>query len=271
MSHQPPTEIGTAFFPEPDITPNGSGATTSTRDGRPGDGRMRDGQLRDGQLRDSQLSEGQTRDGRLRGLPRRRRPGMIALAIALAGAGVVVSAAVYQRTDHLVGVVMVTEPVAAGAVITSADLATANVNVGAGIHVIPASQIGEVSGEIAAVALRPATLLAPTELTTSRPPRPGQELVPVPVKPYLMPASGLAPGDHVLLVPTPGDEGQPGSATGTPSLAAPVAALVEAVSDVPDQDGLDVVDLLVSNAEGAAITDQVSTGQFALIVTKRES
>ena len=65
---------------------------------------------------------------------------MIALAVAMAGAGVVVSAAVYQRADHQVAVVMVTQPVPAGASITAADLATASVTVGAGIQVIPAAR-----------------------------------------------------------------------------------------------------------------------------------
>ena len=122
--------------------------------------------------------------GRLRGLPRRRRPAMIALAVAMAGAGVLISAAVYQRADHQVAVVMVTQPVPAGAVITAGDLGTHERHVSApGSSVIPAAQMGQVTGEIAAVALRPATLLAPADLTTAQPPGPGQVLVPAPVKP----------------------------------------------------------------------------------------
>jgi hypothetical protein len=243
VSSQPPVGIGTAFFPDPDVTPNGTSHNAVIG----------------------------PEPRRLRGLPRRRRPAMIALAAAMAGAGVIVSAAVYQRADHQVAVVMVTQPVAAGAVITAADLASTSVSVGAGVRVIPASQIGQVSGEVAAVALRPATLLAPSELTTAQPPGPGEQLVPAPAKPYVLPASGLFPGDHVLVVATPGDQGQPGSSAGSPSLTAPAPAVVEAVNDVPDQDGLVVVDLLVSNADSVAVADQVSTGQFALIVTKRGS
>jgi hypothetical protein len=238
-SHQRPT-IGTAYFPEPDIASNGAG------------------------------NAGQSQEvGRLRGLPRRRRPAMIALAIALAGAGVVVSAAVYHRTDHQVAVVMVTQPVPAGAAITPADLASTSVAVSSGIRVVPAGQIGQVSGEIAAVALRPATLLAPSDLTTVQPPVPGQELVAAPAKPYALPASGLMPGDHVLIVATPGDQGQAASSAGATSIGAAVPCVVGAVDVVPDQDGFDVVDLLVSDADAAAVASQVSTGQFALIVTKR--
>ena len=196
---------------------------------------------------------------------------MIALAVAMAGAGVVVSAAVYQRADHQVAVVMVTRPVPAGAVLTAADVASTSVTVSPGIRVVPAAQIGQVSGEIAAVALRPSTLLAPSELTTSQPPARGQELVPAAAKPYVLPASGLVAGDHVLVIATPGNQGQPGSPAGSPSLAAPVPAVVEAVNAVPDQDGFDIVDLIVSDASAVAVAGQVSTGQFALIVTRRAS
>jgi hypothetical protein len=235
--------VGTVFFPEPDTAANGVAP-----EGTAGPAQ-----------------------GRLRGLPRRRRPAMFALAAAMVGAGVLVTAAVYQQADHQVSVVTVTEPVPAGASISPGDLGTARVTVGSGIRVIPASQLGQVAGEIAAVALRPATLLAPSELTSAQPPAPGQELVPVSLKPSELPASGLFPGDHVLIIATPGDEGQAGAADAPPSLTAPVPGLVEAVNDVPGATGLDVVDLLVSDRNGPAVADQVSTGQFALIVTKRVS
>jgi hypothetical protein len=232
--------IGTAYFPETDVAVNGSGDIGHARD-----------------------------VGRLRGLPRRRRPAMIALAVAMAGAGVVVSAAIYQRADHQVAVVMVTQPVPAGAPITAADVSTTNVRVGPGIQVVPAAQIGRVTGQIASVALRPSTLLAPSDLTTLQSPAPGQELVTAPAKPYALPASGLTSGDHVLVLATPGQPGQTGSSAGVPALAAPVPAVVEAISNVPDQDGFVVVDLLVNDASAALVASQVSTGQFALIVTKR--
>ena len=196
---------------------------------------------------------------------------MIALAVAMAGAGVLISAAVYQRADHQVAVVMVTRSVPAGSVIGAADLVTARVAVGGGIQVIPASQLRAVSGEIAAVALRPATLLAPADLTTAQPPGPGQVLVPAAIKPSVLPASGLSAGDQVLILATPGNQGEPSSQSGTPSLTAPVPAVVEAVNAAPDQGGFDVVDLLVRSASGPAVAAQVSTGQFALVVTKRSS
>jgi hypothetical protein len=194
---------------------------------------------------------------------------MMALAVAMAGAGVVVSAALYQRIDHQVAVVMVRSDVPAGAVITASDVATTRVAAASGIQVVPAAQLGQVTGEVAAVGLRAGTLLAPADLTTAQPPGPGQQLVPVAVKPSVLPASGLFPGDHVLIVATPGDQGEPGSGAGAGSLANPVPAVVAAVNTATNSDGLDVVDLLMKSAQGPAVAAQVSTGQFALIVTRR--
>lgn len=241
MSDNQRPAVGTAFFPELDVV-SGSAHASST----PG-----------------------TPAGRLRNLPRRRRPTMIALAVAMAGTGVVVSAAIYQRADHQVPVVMVTRAVPAGAVISVSDLSSTSVSLGSGIAVIPASQLRQVAGEVAAVALQPATLLSPSELTSSRPPAPGVDLVPAAVRPADLPATGLAIGDRVLVVPTPGVQGQPGTSGTAESLAGPVPAVIEAVTSAPDAEGFDVVDVLVSDADAVAVASQVSTGQFALVITRR--
>jgi len=41
------------------------------------------------------------------------------------------------------------------------------------------------------------------------------------------------------------------------------------VTTVPDSEGFDVVDLLVSDVDAVAVASQVSTGQFAIVVTRR--
>ena len=243
MSKQPPAPIGTAYFPDADL-PSSNGKVTNHA-GSPGPA------------------------GRLRGLPRRRRPAMITLAVAMAGAGVLASTAVYERTDREVPVVMVTAAVPAGAVISATDVATADVFVPSGVHVIPGTQLGQVAGQTAAVALTPGTLLAPADLTSAQPPGPGQVLVAVPVKPESLPASGLQPGDRVLIAATPGDQGQSGNSSQAASLQSPVAGTVEAVNTVTDQDGFDVVDVLIPAPFGLSVAAQASTGQVALIVTKR--
>lgn len=235
----PAPGFGTVYHPEPDPVPNGPAAPPLA--------------------------------GQLRGLPRQRRPGMIALAVALAGAGVLASAVLYQRTDHRVPVLLVTAPVPVGKVITRADIGTAAVAADPGVQDIPARQLSQVVGLVAATSLRPGTLLVRSELTSSLAPGPGQVLVPVAIKPSGLPASGLAPGDHVMAVPTPGGaQGQAGSTT-APVLHRAVPAVVEAVNSTANSDGFDVVDLLVAAGSGQGLAGQAATGQIALIVTSRGS
>jgi hypothetical protein len=202
-------------------------------------------------------------------LPRRRRPGMIALAVALVGAGILASTAVYSATNHREPVLVAKADVPAGAVITPDDLGTVSVSVDSGVLVIAASQFRQVVGQVAGSALHPGMLLTGSELATRRPPAPGQVLVPLAMRPSALPASGLQPGDHVLIVPTPGAQGQSGPAIAAPALRVPVAGIVEAVSVATSTDGFGVVDILVPYKSGPSLAGQASTGQFALIVTRR--
>jgi hypothetical protein len=234
----PGLDFGTVFHPEPE--PARNGPARATVQGQP--------------------------NGQLRGLPRRRRPAMIALAAALIGAGILASAALYNRENHQVSVVMVTASVPVGQVITSGDVGTTSIAAGPGLQTIPARQLSQVVGLVAATSLRPGTLLAPSEVTSKLAPGPGQDLVPVAIKPSGLPASGLAPGDQVLLVATPAATGGAGAA---PVLTQPVPAVVEAVNTVTDQNGFDVVDLLVTSGSGPAVAEQAATGQIALVVTHR--
>jgi hypothetical protein len=203
-------------------------------------------------------------------LPRRRRPGMIALAVALTGAGVLGSAALYNATNHRVPVLVVSANVPAGSVITPGDLGIASVAVGPGVQVIPASQLQQVAGQVAGSALHPGMLLTAAELATALPPAPGEALVAIGLKPAMVPASGLVPGDRVLIVATPGDQGQPGSSA-APVLITPVPGTVEAVTPGPNPDGYVVVDVLVPAGSGAVVIQQDSTGQIGLVLIKRAS
>ncbi len=230
--------FGTVYFPEPDMVAV-----------QPGDGRAAPTQLVP--------------------LPRRRRPMMIVAAALLVGLGILTSVAMYQRVSHQVQVLVVQRDVPAGSVITAADLGTASI-AASGVSDIPVQQRGQVIGLLAASALHPGMLLAASDLVTSLPPAPGQVLVGVSVRPSALLAGGLVPGDHVMLVATPGVIGE-NSAAGAlnDSLTSPVAGVVEAVDARPNQDGDVVVDVLVPARVGAAVVQQDSTGQIGLVITKQ--
>ena len=226
--------FGTVFHPEPDPLPAGNG--------------------------------GPVRAGQLRPLPRRRRPGMIALAVALIGVGILGGAALFQRVNHQVPVLLVSRAVPAGTAVTAADLTTTSVVLGPGLKAIPAGQEHQVVGLVAATGLRPGTLLAASELTTTLPPSRSQQLVPVALKPSQLPASGLASGDQVIVISVPGAQGSNNVA---PVPGPSIPAVVEAVSDRPDPDGMDVVDLLVAAGHGTDLAREAAAGGIALVVTSR--
>jgi hypothetical protein len=129
--------------------------------------------------------------------------------------------------------------------------------------------MSQVVGQVAGTTLHPGMLLTASELASVRPPATGQVLVPLPVRPSALPASGLGPGDQVLILATPGAQGQAGFANEAPALGVPVNGVIEDVSTTADADGFAVVDVLVPSSRGADLAAQASTGQFAIIVTKR--
>jgi SAF domain len=230
--------FGTVLFPEPDTVAVHAG---------------------DGRLRPSPLVP----------LPRRRRPMMIVAAALLVGLGILISVAMYQRVNRQVQVLVVQRDVAAGSVITAADLGTASI-AASGVSDIPAQQRSQVIGLVAASALHSHTLLAATDVMSRLPPRPGQVLVAVSMRPSALLASGVVSGDDVTLVATPGVIGENSSA-GLPndSLVSPVTGVVQAVDATPNQDGDVVVDVLVPAGAGAAVLEQDSTGQIGIIITKQ--
>jgi len=202
-------------------------------------------------------------------LPRRRRPGVVALAVALVAAGILASTAVYSVTDRRLQVLLVEATVPAGAVIHAGDLGTAKVSVGSRVQVIPATRLDQVLGHVAGTALHRGMLLTPAELATERSPGPGQALVPLPVRPSALPANGLRAGDHVLVCATPGIHKQAGSGNSASAPSPPLSGVVAAVSLANHSDGFDVVDVIVWAKSGPDLAALASTGQFALIVTRR--
>jgi len=192
---------------------------------------------------------------------------MLALGVVLAGLGALAGAWVFTSFSHRVEVLALTQNVAVGAQVTSADLAPVAISAGSGVKSIPVRQEGQVTGLVAAVSLRAGALLVPADLTSALVPGAGQQLVPVALKSDQLPASGLSPGDQVLVVATPGAAGQQASGQ-APVLAQEVPATVYRVAG-PDQNGNVVVDLLVTTGLGPPVAKQASTGQIALVVTPR--
>ncbi|MGH3863140.1 MAG: SAF domain-containing protein, partial [Actinokineospora sp.] len=122
---------------------------------------------------------------------------LAALIVALAAWANVV---LVNRLDDRVEVLSVVRTVPAFERITDADLGVARIADDPALRPVPAGDRASVVGRVAAVELRPGTLLVREQVTEARPPFPGQQLVGLAVKPGQMPGGGVAPGDMVLVV-----------------------------------------------------------------------
>jgi hypothetical protein len=193
---------------------------------------------------------------------------MMAAGVAITVASGLAAAWLVTSAGHRVAVLAAAHNIPIGSVITQADLQTVDISTSPGVATIPASQAGQVAGREAAVDLRAGTLLAASDLTTTVVPGPGQVLVPVALKSWQMPASGLAPGDTVLVIPAPTAGAQPGGASGPAPQTGNVPATVYRVS-APDQAGNVTTDLLLPAKDGPVVAREAAAAQVALIETYR--
>jgi hypothetical protein len=193
----------------------------------------------------------------------RRRPAYIALGVALAAAGGVMTATLVARTGDRVAVLAVAQNVPVGSTITAQDLTVAHVAADSALAPVRAGDESSVVGQTAAVGLPAGSLLVRTDLTSTALPAPGQQLVGVAVKPGQLPARPLTAGDKVLVAQTPGDFSGSDSG-GTTSSVPTIPATVVDVSP-PESDGTVVVDLLVAGTQGPQVAAIASTGHVALL------
>lgn len=196
----------------------------------------------------------------------RRRPVFIALGVALAAAGGVLTATIVARSGDRVAVLALERPVPVGATITAGDLTVAHVAADPALSPVRAGDESSVVGRVAAVGLPAGSLLTRSDISASGVPAAGQQLVGVAVKPGQLPARALAAGSRVLIVETPGGftGSDSGSTQASGALVSPVPASVVDVS-APETDGTVVIDLLVGSALGPRVAGIASTGHVALI------
>lgn len=120
----------------------------------------------------------------------------VALVLLCATAGALIATQGDSRQSYLV----LTTTVPAGEQLSTSDLATVSVSTGSGLGVIPAVAEPSVLGEIATTTLVAGSLLSPAELATASPVSPGEAIVGAALSPGELPATGLAPGEDVLVV-----------------------------------------------------------------------
>jgi len=190
---------------------------------------------------------------------------ILSVLVVLLG-GLLAFAAGRMLTSHA-EVLAVARDVQVGSTITADDLTVANVPADPNLSPIPAAEQSQVVGMVAQVPLTRGEMLTRAQVGAGTGLAAGQMLVALPLKEGQFPARGLAPGQRVLIVPTPGmtgSTGETGASGATPDR--PTEATVAQVGPVNPTTQVTVVDVRVRDADGPAVARLASTGSLALIL-----
>ncbi|MGW3911528.1 SAF domain-containing protein [Streptomyces sp. NPDC005070] len=196
---------------------------------------------------------------------RRRRPGVIALSLALIAAGGAGVAVLLLQVGHRTEVVTVVRDVQVGQVLTEQDLGKASIALDPAVKAVHVSDLDQVVGKRAAVELRPGSLLAPSQVTKDNLVKAGEQLVPIGLKPEQIPATVLVPGQKVQLVHVPAQgETETDKASDSPPRTLP--GRVVKASDAAPGTGVVVVDVATSADDGPTVAAWVAAGTLRMVL-----
>jgi hypothetical protein len=196
---------------------------------------------------------------------RQRRPGYVAMALALIVAFSAVGAWLYVRAGEKTPVVVVTRDVAAGHVIERSDLST--VAVAGAITAVGAKNLESVVGRTAAVPLLPGMLLQRSMVSAEGPLESGTAAVGVALKGGQLPADGVRPGDTVAVLQVL-NAGAAGSARSGDAGGAQVLvdqARVYSARPDPAQAGGTLATVIVPSSDYVDVAAAAGAGQVALV------
>ncbi|WP_082515921.1 SAF domain-containing protein [Cellulomonas sp. Leaf395] len=190
----------------------------------------------------------------------RRRPVFVVAGVAMIVIGALAAVWLVSSSGQRVDVLVLARDVPYGATISRDDLTTAAVSVDATVATVPAKDVNQIVGQVAATSLAKGSLLAPSEVTVSGVVAPDQVLVPLPLTVEKVPAGGLAAGEDILVVDAP-----PQGADAVPGEPISFSATVVRVG-APDINGLVIADVVTDAQDGPALAMRAATGRFALVV-----
>ncbi|WP_233227476.1 SAF domain-containing protein [Streptomyces sp. I4(2020)] len=202
---------------------------------------------------------------------RRRRPGVIALSLALIAAGGAGVAVLLLQVGDRTEVVTVVRDVEVGQVLTEQDLGKASVALDPAVRAVRADEVESVVGKRAAVELKPGSLLSPSQVTKDSLVKAGEQLVPIGLKPEQVPATALVPGQKVQLVHVPAQgAGDPGREPGKDGPQSIAGRVVKASKAAPGT-GVVVVDVATTAEAGPTAAAWVSADALRLVLDAPEN
>jgi hypothetical protein len=202
-----------------------------------------------------------------------RRPILAIASVGVVIASVVVFVSIYSKANRHASVISIARLVLQGQRISAGDLAESSIATSGNISSVSVSQVGQVVGNVAAVTLLPGSLLNMADVTSQPSVKSGDAVVGVALKDGQLPATGLTPGDRVMVIQTetPGTpvSGASGVLSTTPSSTNGVSTGVlvpdATVHDVaaPPAAASGTATLLVSLEVSATVAAQVSVAAAA--------
>jgi hypothetical protein len=177
-------------------------------------------------------------------------------------------ALLYLGSDARQQVLVVGRPVAAGQVLSGADLRVARIVPGPDVDTVAATEEASIVGRTAAVPLAPGSLLASSQVGPASWPPAEQAVVAVPVKAGRL-ADGVTAGARVLVIPVAAASGTASASAAGTSSGGPQAVAGVVVSVVQDVDGsgTKVVSVLIPQDQAVAVAG--SSGDVSVALARQ--
>lgn len=188
----------------------------------------------------------------------RKRPALVALCIALALVGGLVTYFGLSANNQ-VAVLVAKDGLVRGQEITAANLTSINIASDAGNGAVPIEQSGTVVGQQATVDLPKGSLITKNNVGPNLGIKDGTSVVGVGLTTAQVPSRQLQTGDHVRIIRTPTQGGQ------IDTKATPVAGVVDSTR-ADDVKGLIIVDVVVPTDAAAEVVAWSASGNAGLIL-----
>lgn len=213
---------------------------------------------------------GAAQQPRIAPVQRERKPALILAGLLLALACGAVTAALFLRVGGRVAVLAVARDVPVGQTVTAQDLTEVRISFDPALHALSPRLRDQVVGRVAAVELKPGSLLTREQLTAQTVPAPGQVIVSVLLKPGQAPAE-LRTGDPVeALLTSGGTAASSGGGKSVPTNAQVLVPVAQVFSVHQNQSGGNagdfVVALVVSQQQAPHLVQEANAGQVALVL-----
>lgn len=192
----------------------------------------------------------------------RRRPVLMAAAVAAICIGALLAAWAWTATSSTQDVLVARQTIPRGSIITAGELERVHLSADPALKPVPASDLNQVVGQRAALDIASGAMLTPGSYASTVVPGAGQSVVGVDLKPGQLPGLALNDGDPVRVVVTPGQ----GNAA--PS-GVPLFTEAQVVGETRDQSGNFVVDLVVASQDAPVLAARLATGNVAIVLDSR--